>query len=82
VVRVVPVLVQSSSQSISMTASLLPPRESPSASTRDSLRVAHPSPETVHFAVPVVADSGVPFAAAVFVRAPAFSAPVLSAPLF
>jgi hypothetical protein len=81
VVLVVPVLVQSSSQSISMTASLLPalPWESPSASTRDSLRVSHPPLETVHFAVPVVADSGVRFAAA-FLGVPAFPAPALSAP--
>jgi hypothetical protein len=52
---------QPAPQSTSATASLLPsaPRASPSPSARDSLRVAHPPPETVHSALPFVADSAV-----------------------
>lgn len=54
-----PVPEQPSPQSTSTTASLEPavPRES-SSSAPDSLRVAHPPPETVHSALPLVADSG------------------------
>ncbi|GAA5123103.1 hypothetical protein GCM10023320_34400 [Pseudonocardia adelaidensis] len=63
-VLVVPLPVQPAPQSTSTTASLLPPLPAASSpSAPDRLRVEHPPPETVHRALPLVADSDPPAAA-------------------
>jgi hypothetical protein len=64
-VVVVPVPVQPAPQSTSTTASLLPPLPAASASSApDRLRVEHPPPDTLHSALPLVADSAPPASAA------------------